>query len=102
MNTIINATGSFTKASTELENLNGQPSGRPWYTSVEDYCTKESTTLRIAHEEQESLRQNLLAVMASSADSLVTIERSIGTGRVMRLAAVSNIDPKVVVTMLNY
>ena len=102
MNTIINATKTFAKAAVELENLNSQSSGRPWYTSVEDYCAKESTTLRVAHEEQESLRQTLLSTLAASADQLIAMERKIGTGRVMRLAAVNDIDSKVVLEVLNY
>lgn len=102
MNTIINATKTFVKAAVELENLCANQISRPWYTSVEDYSTSQSADLRNTHEEQESLRQTLLNTMASSADALIATERKIGTGRIMRLAAVNDVDSKVVMAMLNY
>lgn len=102
MNTIINATKTFRSASGQLETLCANQLGRPWYTSVEDFHTEASAVIRAAYEEQESQRQALLNTMATSADALVAMERKIGTGRVMRLAAASNIDSMVVMAMLNY
>ena len=99
MTTIINVTTAFAKASVELNNC---PTKSVWYTGVEDYSTPESIANRNACEEQEARRQELLSIMASSADELALIERKIGAGRILRLAEVSGADPIVVMTMLNY
>ena len=93
---------SFTNASVELENLCANQIGRPWYTSVEDYYTKESADIRNDYEAQEVLRQTLLDIMAASADALITMERKIGTGRVIRMAAINDVDHRVAMELLNY
>ena len=102
MTTIINVTTAFAKASVGLQNLSAIQIGRPWYTSVEDYSTPESVAIRDAYEEQEARRQELLSIMASTADELALIERKIGTGRLLRLATANGVDSKLVMAMLNY
>ena len=96
---LVSATESFAKATVELNNC---PTKSVWYTSVEDYHTETSIANRNACEEQEARRQELLSIMASTADELALIERKIGAGRILRLAEVSGADPIVVMTMLNY
>ena len=102
MNSISTIVKTFSEASIELQTLAANETARPWYTSVEDFHTESSNSLREKYEEQEARRTELMSIMSGSADILAALELEIGTGRVMRLAAIEGIAPKAVMSLLNY
>ena len=93
MNSISTIVKTFSEASIELQTLAANETARPWYTSVEDFHTESSNELREQYHEQELCREELKSVMATSADSLKSMEQKVGTGRVMRLAAIEGDRP---------
>ena len=102
MNNVSTIMKTFSQASIELQTLTANEIARPWYTSMEDFHTESSNSLRKRYDEQELRREELKSVMATSADSLVAMERKVGAGRIMRLAAIEGIGPKAVMSLLNY
>ena len=100
MNTINSAVLSYIGAKASLAILEMGAVGAPFYTSVEDYYSAESSMARDRFDEQESRRQELLDTMAANADILANMERKIGTAALMKRVPEGTLGT--VLEMLNY